>query len=1108
MEYFDFQDASEAHALPPLDVDELSSLYPNYNQDEVSDCYDSLFFDKSHPLPADTTPVPPQGPVKLKLINDIEIEVIPQPDDPTLDYPMFRAKRPCDLCARMGLDCFLASRGSMITGCTCCISLYKECSFTHPKLPKGFVNNFNPIKETEAETSFGRHHAKSLRSFDEARVRKTGARFPRDAVKILKQWLAEHSEHPYPNEREKDDLKQLTGLKRSQISNWLANARRRGKVRPAEHSGPSSPMLGAIDIPPQKNNISELNPLDRWKASPPENEPASMTAIARAVTSTPLPHSASHSESSSLSLQHGSDPHSRGHSRQNSSSGSTNFSMFREPSISSFDTHSASTASDMTRASSKSTQSRHSFSSGERRRRRRAPMTQRAAAQAATKTRSVRIFQCTFCTDTFPAKYDWQRHEKSLHLALERWTCCPQGGTYTVPSTQLPHCVFCNALNPTAEHLESQHNFLVCQEQTTQERTFYRKDHLRQHLKLRHGAKFDKHMEAWKTTTNEIKSACGFCPSKFTTWSQRADHLAAHFRNGADMKDWANGWGFDAAVERCVENAIPPYLIGHERVTMEPYVARLTRRGPASNPPDAGGLRHTVRRRGVKSGGVGNAVVGSGEDGTMMTPAGGSSGSNGGLTYGTSSASGNPSELGDDDGDGDVEEPDQMTRDSNCWGRLEQELTKYLTQHKLVGSVPSDRQLQDQARVIIYEDDDPWNWTCADNQLWLDTFKWQHGVGGVTEGMVAAGLGLDAAAQVGGGTTAGETRGQNVMLGAAGGNGAGAPGVGMGMGMGMLGGGGLLGHGREGVRLIEQVDVLAPYVIKGGNRGANDGGSSVSGAGARRSKARGKRTTKAVTTERARRGSSRRRRRQGSNATGSSFSSSSSVDFGNTAAAGGSSSMDLDFDGVDFSGLDLGLGATGDEGVAPSLSMSMAAGGASGAGSGYAPATANAGREQDDFFGGEGFELGADASSVGISPLHQQQQNFALGGGFPGPGARQNLGYEHAQMPSMYMTGMDGLHSNSSNNNNNNNLDMGLNMDLNMDVNSMDMEALLGGAPLTKTDTCQTVEGAGAGVSQQQRQRQASDDDGRQGEGGHQADLGFMSAEDIRALEGWTGGLR
>ncbi|KAH0838944.1 hypothetical protein AYO21_05977 [Fonsecaea monophora] len=664
MEYFDFDDAS--HAIPALDLDDCSSIAGEACEADATDCYESLFFDKSAALP--TSRPAAIKIVKLKLINNVEIEAIPHPSDITAEYPMFRAKEPCDLCARMGLDCFLATRGALVAGCTCCISLYRECSFVHPKIPKGFVNTLTGIAEDQQiiEGSLTERR-RAMKSMEEGRGRKTGARFPRDAVKILKQWLAEHADHPYPNEREKDELKQVTGLKRSQISNWLANARRRGKVRPAE-SGPSSPMLGAIDIPHRVDNpdIADLNPLDRWKASPPEHEPASMTAIARAVTSTPLPV-----RNPSLPSIHGSRPSSKRASSEDDSS----FSMFRAPSVSSFGTRESSN-SDLTFASSRSNRSKGSFaSSQDRRRRRRAPVAQRTAAQQA-KSRAARIFQCTFCTDSFPAKYDWQRHEKSLHLALERWTCCPNGGTMNDALTGMVLCVFCREANPSTDHLES-HNFTACQEKTLQERTFYRKDHLSQHLKLMHNAKVQSHMDTWKSTTNEIKSSCGFCPSKFTTWQQRADHLAAHFRNGSDMNNWSGGWGFEPFVERLVENAIPPYLIGHERTTMDPYVARLT-----------------------------------------ATP---SANTDGGLTNGTSAES---------------TEPDQMTRDSNCWGRLEQELSKFVSQQRVAGRLPSDKELQDQARMIIYEDNDPWNWTCADNQQWLDTFKYQQGIGNVTDAMI------------------------------------------------------------------------------------------------------------------------------------------------------------------------------------------------------------------------------------------------------------------------------------------------------------------------------------------------------------------------------------
>jgi hypothetical protein len=32
-----------------------------------------------------------------------------------------------------------------------------------------------------------------------------------------------------------------------------------------------------------------------------------------------------------------------------------------------------------------------------------------------------RRYQCTFCTDAFKTKHDWQRHETTMHLTLEQW---------------------------------------------------------------------------------------------------------------------------------------------------------------------------------------------------------------------------------------------------------------------------------------------------------------------------------------------------------------------------------------------------------------------------------------------------------------------------------------------------------------------------------------------------------------------------------------------------------------------------------------------------------------------------------------------------------------
>lgn len=87
---------------------------------------------------------------------------------------------------------------------------------------------------------------------DEDRPKKGAAvaRFPRPAVKILKDWMLRHIDHPYPTDEEKEELKQETGLSINQISNWMANTRRRQKARPKRSSSPSiRPSTEAIDIP-------------------------------------------------------------------------------------------------------------------------------------------------------------------------------------------------------------------------------------------------------------------------------------------------------------------------------------------------------------------------------------------------------------------------------------------------------------------------------------------------------------------------------------------------------------------------------------------------------------------------------------------------------------------------------------------------------------------------------------------------------------------------------------------------------------------------------------------------------------------------------------------
>lgn len=123
---------------------------------------------------------------------------------------------------------------------------------------------------------------------------KLGSRFSREVIRTLKQWLASHQHHPYPTEDEMTALQQRTGLNKAQLTNWFANARRRGKlhsVRPASpqvRNDSSSPVdiIQRPGTPAIRQDSNYKNPMQRWVDSPPEHEPADVSDIARAMAST------------------------------------------------------------------------------------------------------------------------------------------------------------------------------------------------------------------------------------------------------------------------------------------------------------------------------------------------------------------------------------------------------------------------------------------------------------------------------------------------------------------------------------------------------------------------------------------------------------------------------------------------------------------------------------------------------------------------------------------------------------------------------------------------------------------------------------------------------
>ncbi|KAJ3477783.1 hypothetical protein NLG97_g8746 [Lecanicillium saksenae] len=284
--------------------------------------------------------------------------------------------------------------------------------------------------------------------------------------------------------------------------------------------------------------LDTLSPMERWRNSPPDDEPASAGAIERAMDRSP---------------QEGSDYFgSYGSGRDGSvSSASDNSGVYRRRSFN--------------KASSNSLGgSAHSHQSGDfafvpfsAKNSVDGDSVENKSPTVSTRNKNT-AFQCTFCLQSFRKRYDWVRHERSIHLpGLDSWICrvpLPPDQSFLVwrVNQTNPECIFCGEPSPTHDHIQS-HEFQTCAERPASERTFTRKDHLWQHLhKFHHCKKWD----GWKPNLallqhkqDKLQSQCGFCNVTMNSWEERAQHLASHFRRGATMAEWSGDSGIRLSSE-------------------------------------------------------------------------------------------------------------------------------------------------------------------------------------------------------------------------------------------------------------------------------------------------------------------------------------------------------------------------------------------------------------------------------------------------------------------------------------------------------------------------------------------------------------------------------
>jgi hypothetical protein len=437
--------------------------------------------------------------------------------------------------------------------------------------------------------------------------------------------------------------------------------RRRSKYLLRRSTGKSSQIVIPSGSPRHEQDQSLA--MQRWRNSPPEDEAASLSAIYMALDDRPI----------------GSSP------RTSRPSSRDAFRKYRGPSSS------TSIDSAVSESSLRSGNSSHSAASQTKRRN----QVSKTGAKGKGKNKNTddpdRIFKCTFCCDTFKHKYDWKRHEKSLHLNIEEWMCIPHGSSVVLPLTGRVHCAYCSALDPTPEHLR-QHNHSACSDGQATPRVFHRKDHLVQHLRLVHGLETLPLIDDWKIESIPVTSRCGFCQSMLNSWDERADHLAIHFRAGKTMSDWKGEHCFEPTVAARVTNAYPPYLLAAQSTTLVPF--------SATNPAALDHIHHVLSQIHLEDSipaPVIEPVV---------------------QNNGTALPSWDP----------------QATRTQyqiDFTAVLALHLGRFARHQMSMGVVPTDEMFQRESRRLLYHDgDDDWNQTVADDPKWMQEFRRRSGFDG------------------------------------------------------------------------------------------------------------------------------------------------------------------------------------------------------------------------------------------------------------------------------------------------------------------------------------------------------------------------------------------
>jgi hypothetical protein len=335
--------------------------------------------------------------------------------------------------------------------------------------------------------------------------RKRRRRIPPEAKKMLDECFEKHKADPYVTQEKMKLLASQTGLSLRQVRTYFANARAR-KLPPVPGS-PTGQQKKSANRDIVRSVEEQQNPMQRFLSSSPEDEGISEELVRTAANGT-------------------------------TDTGSSTM-VYRESkeadTLSTSDTTlSSNSGSGSSQASIDSANSR-----GPRRgrKRQREPTKQVVEKLVRKPSNPLRKYQCTFCASDFAQKFDWTRHEESVHFPQNQWICMPDGATYDTDGG--PCCVFCSEPNPDVEHLET-HNSKACLSTSLSSRTFLRKDKLVQHLTQVHRCcQFPKRIQDWCVPIKRsVTLVCGLCGLILSDWQARIAHISGHYQIGVGMANW------------------------------------------------------------------------------------------------------------------------------------------------------------------------------------------------------------------------------------------------------------------------------------------------------------------------------------------------------------------------------------------------------------------------------------------------------------------------------------------------------------------------------------------------------------------------------------------